>query len=428
MATPEEFKNKILRLEKKWQPNRDARFPWAPFGDDMVVERGSLPPHERLVEVRARPPIVMPLAGPSTDVLRTVWNGDAATLSDAPFFHQYAIAASPAQYWDSWRRHPGGQALHSEGRWACDNLRDAGEKYSWSGSLLDFPLLALALQTAVARGDELRAAAVCLRILDWGGVLYKPGRMKDWLFERAFLNELCRSLVDATARLIPQSSESTDCFDGSTYLMNSSSTKLYAAMSLDLREGVQAGRQDVLIYDARVAAALAFITRIVLARSGATTLPDAFRFPVEKNPEARRDPSCATFEFPRFSTMEAGHRDRAKFARIGSRIIQQMLDLYRPSTEFALAEKGLFMLGYDVRDVRQIASGTSADTAVVETVPAIDTGSEVFKRRAVELHKAGRTQGEAILEAAKQFKIDLSSSYTASPGSHFGRWRKQGYV
>ena len=428
MATPEEFIEKVLSLEQNWQPNDDARFPWAPFGDDMVVECGSLPPHERLVEVRARPPIAMPLAGPSTDVLRTVWNGDAATLSDAPFFHQYAIAASPAQYWDSWRRHPGGQALHSEGRWACDNLRDAGEKYSWSGSPLAFPLLALALQTAVARGDELRAAAVCLRILDWGGVRYKPGRMTEWLFERAFLNDLCRSLVDATARLIPQSAEPTDCFDGSTYLMNSSSTKLYAAMSLDLCDGVHAGRQDVLIYDARVAAAMAFITRIVLARSGATTLPDAFRFPVEKHPTARRDPSCATFDFPRFLTEEAGHRDRATFARIGSRIIQQMLDLCSPSTAFALAEKGLFMLGYDVRDYRRISSGKPADTAVVESVSAVDTGSEVFKRRAVELHKAGRTQGEAIREAAKQFNIDLSSSYTAYPGSHFDRWRKQGYV
>ncbi|WP_152570809.1 hypothetical protein [Massilia sp. LC238] len=442
-----------------WQPNEGATFPWAPFRDDFTVGSGSLAPHICLTEARASGQIPVSLIDKCADYLRVIWEGNAAAMLGVPFFHTYSIAESPARFWEMWRRHPLGQTLHSERTWACRNLRDAGEKYSWTGGELDFPLLALALQVAVSKCDQLRTAALCLKILDWGGVRHKVGNMQPWLFKRAFENMLCRDLVDATARLIPRSSACLQDFDGDTYLMNSSSIKLYAAMALDLSRGLDAARQDVLIYDARVAAGLAFITRLTLERSGMQSVPDDLSYPVERAPGRRRDPSSASFLFPPFAVTAAGHRARAKFARIGSRYVQEIIrsggpstefalakfarigsryvqEIIRsggPSTEFALAEKGLFMIGYDVRSSRPIPIGKVENRDVHgfdsnKSEASVGTGCGAFKRRAVELHRSGKPQSQAIIEAARELDINLPASYIDHPGSHFDRWRKQGIV
>jgi hypothetical protein len=433
MTPCNEFTDRILHLEKMWQANDGATFPWAPFGDDFTVDSGSLAPHKRLTDARASGQIPVSLTNKCADDLRVIWQGNAAAMVGAPFFHMYSIAESPARFWEMWKRYPLGQRLHSERTWACRNLRDGGEKYSWTGGVLAFPLLALALQVAVSKCDQLRTAAVCLKILDWGGVRRKVGNMQPWLFKRAFENVLCRDLVNATARLIPQSSECLQDFDGDTYLMNSSSTKLYAAMALDLSLGLDAARQDVLIYDARVAAGLALITRLALERSGIRSVPYDLSYPVERAPDRRRDPSRAPFLFPPFAVTAAGHRARAKFTRIGSRYVQEIIRLRGPSAEFALAEKGLFMIGYDVRSSRPVPFGKVENDDVHgfdsnKSEDSVGTGSDAFKRRAVELHRSGKTQSQAIIEAARELDINLPASYIDHPGSHFGRWRKQGIV
>lgn len=433
MTPCNEFTDRILHLEKMWQPNDHATFPWAPFGDDFTVDSGSLAPHKRLTDARASGQIPVSLIYECADDLRAIWEGNAAAMVGAPFFHMYSIAESPARFWEMWKRHPLGQALQNERTWACCNVRDAGEKYSWTGGVLDFPLLALALQVAVSKGDQLRTAAVCLKILDWGGVRRKVGNMQPWLFKRARENVLCRDLADATAQLIPQSSECLQDFDGDTYLMNSSSTKLYAAMALDLSHGLEAARQDVLIYDARVAAGLAFITRLALERNGMQSVPYDLSYPVERVSDHRRDPSRAPFLFPPFAITAAGHRARAEFARIGSRYIQEIIRLRGPSAEFALVEKGLFMIGYDVRSGRPVPFGKVENGDVhgfdsKKSVYSVGTGSDAFKRRAVELHRSGKTQSQAIIEAAQELDIKLTPSYMEHPGNHFGRWRKQGIV
>jgi len=56
------------------------------------------------------------------------------------------------------------------------------------------------------------------------------------------------------------------------------------------------------------------------------------------------------------------------------------------------------------------------------------TESGQFKRRAIFLWKEkGKTQASAIKVAAEEMGIELKKSYIAYPGSHFDRWRKQGY-
>jgi len=56
----------------------------------------------------------------------------------------------------------------------------------------------------------------------------------------------------------------------------------------------------------------------------------------------------------------------------------------------------------------------------------IGTGSAVFKLRVLELART-TTQGRAMAQAAREFGIDLPASYLQYPGSHFDRWRKQGF-
>jgi hypothetical protein len=56
------------------------------------------------------------------------------------------------------------------------------------------------------------------------------------------------------------------------------------------------------------------------------------------------------------------------------------------------------------------------------------TSNPDFIRRAFALHEAGGlTQGEALIQAAREFGIALPPSYQRSPGVHFNRWRQQSH-
>lgn len=57
-----------------------------------------------------------------------------------------------------------------------------------------------------------------------------------------------------------------------------------------------------------------------------------------------------------------------------------------------------------------------------------ETGSPEFKQRVMALHKQGLRQADAMRKAAQQLGIGpLPNSYERYPGSHFERWRKQGF-
>jgi hypothetical protein len=59
---------------------------------------------------------------------------------------------------------------------------------------------------------------------------------------------------------------------------------------------------------------------------------------------------------------------------------------------------------------------------------SLGTDSNEFKARAVALWGNGKTQAEAIQVAAEEMGIVLKQSYSSHPGSHFDRWRKQGFL
>ncbi len=59
------------------------------------------------------------------------------------------------------------------------------------------------------------------------------------------------------------------------------------------------------------------------------------------------------------------------------------------------------------------------------------TKSPEFRKRVIEIWKKGKgsiTQTTAIKKAADEMGITLKGSYIAYPGSHFDRWRRQGYL
>jgi hypothetical protein len=353
------IEQEIEKFEKNWKkrdiPKKgESWVPWSPFGDDWTIDSDRCNPHPDLVEERKPKKRDSDSLRPTDDCLsklQEIWCGDPREevhkFAGKGHWHCYQIEKVGQSFWKKWRSNPAYDPSNPSLGW-CKNVSEAGDRWSWSDSSTGpFETIALALQCAVAKGDNKRAAAICLRILSWGGVRRRARSFVNWIFDKAATNDLCKELIEATRLLIPQSSASIADFNGRRFFMDSSSTKIYAALALDLSGGVGAAKQDVLIYDGRVAGALGLIARYACSRLGHGVIPADLMFPVDPTP--RRNPSCPPHTFPVFAYNAPGHTNRANFARIAARWIQAVTGATGPSAEFIRAEQGLFMIGYDVR-------------------------------------------------------------------------------
>lgn len=381
MSDLDSIRVQVETLERNWQVRKPGETNWAPFkGQDWNIEGQSAEPLEVLKKVRSEQVSVddqFEIGSQCRGILSDIWgsrgdeggtnvktgqkNGAILSANHPQHFHCYRFDKPKHDRWQTWRGHADFDPARPD-VWWCTSVHDAAEKYSWSDSNVGpFEDLALALQHAVRMAlqepsNPSRSAlvgAVCLNILTWGGVRSrgkKPVKpFEKWIFENVASGKLSQRLVEATSRLIPQSNAALDCFDGLNYFMDSSSTKIYAALGLDLTYGTANPKQDVLIYDGRVAAALGLITRYTLASVGIASLPEDLSFPVERR--RLRNPSSGAYQFPVFKYGSFGrptHRLRAKFARLASRYIQEVTGESKPSRSFVEAEKGLFMIGYNV--------------------------------------------------------------------------------
>lgn len=360
----DQAKIEIEALEGAWSVRADNAVPWQPFQNKKwIIDDKAAEPIEEIRRARELQYSESPqvdLSDGCRQTLELIWNGAlpasdsrSTRSADSTPFHAYQFDIPKHSRWEAWRNHANFDPRYPD-VWWCNSVRDAAAKYSWSDSGVGpFENLALALQEAVRRDDSMLAAAVCFVILTWGGVRSRgdkrPKAFETWIFKQAMSGELCRSLITATARLIPQDNGGTDIFDGRAFFMDSSSTKIYAALALDLSNGVEHPKQDVLIYDGRVAAALGLIARYTLASVGIATLPENLKFPVERR--ASRNPSCKGYRFPCFKYGEDGaatHQARARYARNAARYIQAFTRIHAPSADFFKAEQGLFMIGYAV--------------------------------------------------------------------------------
>ncbi len=190
--------------------------------------------------------------------------------------------------------------------------------------------------------DELLTNVVCRKILDWGGVRRRRYAARlDWLDGQMRCGSLISSIQMATRALRASStSPLSELFSDDAIPMTSGTTKIFAAAALDFSAGWNGPTQDVLIFDGRVTAALGLVARRV-----SHAVPEPFRFPSGREEKRRRDPSCDHLTFPNLHLIS--NSQRAQFARLGARCIEQVVG----KSAFLLAEKALFMVGYDVRNL-----------------------------------------------------------------------------
>ena len=269
------------------------------------------------------------------------WNGD--------FCHSYRISRHTS--WSRWQEL--GRELrfeNAEEMWHCDSISQAAKHYSWSGhdASCEYADLSQRLQAALQNNDERVARDLCFDIFKWGGV-WKGGNTGSimWLneqFDKARLifrlREACELLVDIDANL--------DRFDGRDLLMNSSMTKVYAAINFS----------NLIIYDGRVGAALGLLSRDYLHLIDYRgEIPKELRFPwgAAQGAQAarqrnKRDPSDGDFRFP---ALFGYRKDKlhAEMMRHSSNLLRMVASTNRSSSQCDLAslEKALFMIGYDVR-------------------------------------------------------------------------------
>ncbi|WP_144025238.1 hypothetical protein [Burkholderia sp. HI2500] len=287
------------------------------------------------------------LSAAYVDAVRKLWLGtdvDEPASSgpghcgNAGHFHCYKTTTrgKGARVWEPWRRQSSGAVT-----WWCSSLQEAGHRYSWPNHPAGtFEQLSAALQGAMRAGNEATTNVVCRKILDWGGVRGRPHAARvEWLDEQTQRGNLISSIRTATRALRATSTSSLDAvFSEGGIPMTSGTTKIFAAAAMDFSAGWFAPTQDVLIFDGRVTGALGLIARRV-----SHALPDAFRFPSSRESKRRRDASCAHLTLPNLHSLS--NVERARFARLGAYCIDRIVG----KSEFLLAEKALFMIGYDVR-------------------------------------------------------------------------------
>lgn len=280
---------------------------------------------------------------------REILDGFCSYLSrswEDEFMHSYNI--SNHHSWGHWRKVIWPNCTsnlnpNSPDKWYCNSIKEAAERYSWTGNdaARDFENLSSTLNNAVRNNDEDAVARICLEIFKWGGVGKNSNdRSVLWLEKQRRHRELCDGLLEACSLLQDMRSDLSR-FDGDCLLMNSAMTKVYAALK----------PSKLIIYDGRVGAALGLLARHYLHSikyDGA--LPEELQFPWGKARGVQvRDPSDERFKFPQLF----GQRKdmlHAEWMRRTSDLLRKVAITVSPSSSCSLAslERALFMIGYDV--------------------------------------------------------------------------------
>ncbi len=268
-------------------------------------------------------------------------------------FHCYEISHSAS--WSVWKDKA--PDAYKKRIWFCESILDAERKYSWMQAKKSFCSLAEDLQTAMAKGCHQGTRIACEAVLKWGGTPYSQ-RMSNWMESQVNRQTLIQSLRDATDLLRGGATGSLARFGKhGDLLMNSGMSKIYVAVALNSSTGTT----DVLLYDGRVGAALGLLARRYCVEKGWNSVPPALTFRWSKGRDSssssatgtaakprqnRRDPSQAPYKF---GSLGADSQRHAELARRGATLIQKAIAQSGQSTVFSRVERGLFMIGYDVR-------------------------------------------------------------------------------
>jgi hypothetical protein len=298
-----------------------------------------------------------------------------------------------------------------------DGLEDALRKYDWPFSFINPVLRTFVSGHTYRHNDDalklllaglsssFRAATPSLQdqqirdwaiaVMEWGGV--RNGNV-TWL--QTNVTGLAAE-IDAACKTLAKGNDDRVFLGGPIRRFNAGMSKIYALLV-----------PEFIIYDSRVAAALAWLITRWCIETERTSVPDLLRFPCMRpkegdNPAIRkvRNPSCGAFRFPWLY----GALNHAHWNLRASWILSAALDaskqdreknqfLAQPNPLRAL-EAALFMWGYDLS--RNSPCGAQVglpldepDEDVAETVPE---GSSEETR--VTPHKSTTRGGKA-----KEFK------------------------
>lgn len=275
-----------------------------------------------------------------------------ANLWLGSFSHSFKITKHLS--WNEWKSN---SKYKNNNCWQCNNLKEAFENYSWTVSEkeLGFEELSNELKKSLADNDNDRTGLLCKQIFKWGGVSRNLNKDSSqiWINKNVINNTLVNKILDATFLLHPKCQESLSRFNKYDLLMNSSTTKVFAAASIE---------KNIIIYDGRVGAALGLIVRSFLAAEGINEIPKelAFLWGPPSSPGAAklktRDPSKDQYIFkmiPNNSSKPTAHEIRAELTRRSSLYILEAINRIKSQEEQVAIqdfERALFMLGYDVRN------------------------------------------------------------------------------
>ena len=221
-------------------------------------------------------------------------------------------------------------------------LGDALAQYEWKRcnyqdtqeTLREFELR---LRTALERNDDLNLRCAAIDVLRWGGV---SGGNKGWITKAPSLTEILRSGCTLL-------SGNDDSKAGSIGRFTAGMSKIYSLLV-----------PEFVIYDSRVAAALAWLVRTWCEQTARASVPDALAFRwlswKESQTSARtkvRNASSGNYLFPcaYTSSQKALWNMRASWLLSHVLNVGKQSVFHREQSPVRALEAALFMWGYDLR-------------------------------------------------------------------------------
>jgi hypothetical protein len=211
-----------------------------------------------------------------------------------------------------------GYEIGESRRWECHSLQDALAQYDFNNTGFSknqkkLQWIEQHLREAYYNNKDEPFYTWCLRTLIWGGGTARNANA-DWLDCKLKGNEKGNELVRAFRRGVQAlggDKPQFDAFDDNrdtSLRMNSGFSKIYALL-----------RDDFVIYDGRVGAALGLlVTRFLAGNQLSLTSNLAFAWGGEDwKPNSKRDPSSELFIFPRLGKGYRIRKEREYLANMG---------------------------------------------------------------------------------------------------------------
>ena len=257
------------------------------------------------------------------------------------------------------------------------SFKEAYEQYRWDEKSFEDNKKMLnkfseQLQTALTNSNNQAALIQSLKILDWGGVVIRHS--VRWLVDAFEAGQICQDINNATSILdSTDGSRISEFEDNKPLRSDSATTKVFSLAS-----------KNSIVYDDRVGAALARITRSYLESSGRKKVPDHLNFMRGSANKKARNPSTKQY---RFRCKDTGQLHALSNIR-ANWLTQEVIKDSRFEKHFCcpgknnsgklrMLEAALFMIGYDLTKIARISGKAKKATKK-------DLAKELFVRGEID--------------------------------------------